>query len=161
MLLRVTTDSRPPAQHLVKGQLCQTTGQQARPRHPENSKRVAILFQVPRDPLLTIPWDKRQCLQPWLGAFQYFLPLFRILMAISDIFDIFDRCDIQQYKVGGGQNKCVSKKTFFFDLPGVSGVTLCPISNCTLQTLYFWSRVNTNELFMIVYIMPTFPVFTG
>ena len=27
------------------------SGQQARPRHPENSKRVAIFFQVPRDPL--------------------------------------------------------------------------------------------------------------
>ena len=27
------------------------SGQQARPRHPENSKRVAIFFQVPCDPL--------------------------------------------------------------------------------------------------------------
>ena len=31
--------------------------EQARPRHPENSKRVAIFFQVPRDPLPAVRWD--------------------------------------------------------------------------------------------------------
>ena len=35
------------------------SGQQARPRHPENSKRVAIFFQVPRDPLPAVRWDER------------------------------------------------------------------------------------------------------
>ena len=43
-----------------------------------------------------------QCLQPWLGAFSIFLPLFQYFDGHFSIFDIFDRCDIQQYKVGGG-----------------------------------------------------------
>ena len=32
---------------------------QARPRHPENSKRVAIFFRVPRDPLPAVRWDEK------------------------------------------------------------------------------------------------------
>ena len=35
------------------------SGQQARPRHPENNKRVAIFFQVPREPLPAVRWDEK------------------------------------------------------------------------------------------------------
>ena len=35
------------------------SGQQARPSHPENSKRVAIFFQVPHDPLPAGQRDER------------------------------------------------------------------------------------------------------
>ena len=53
-------------------------------------------------------------------CFQYFFCQF--FYGHFSIFDFFGRCDIEQYKVGGGQNKYVSKKTFFY-LPGVSSVT--------------------------------------
>ena len=54
-----------------------------------------------------------QRLQPWLGVFSFFLPLFQYfdgnyLIAISVFFKDFYRCDIQQaQKVGGGQGAAV------------------------------------------------------
>ena len=77
--------------------------------HSRTSRRIYRLALPLRTPETLSSLTKSQRLQPWLGAFSIFLPLFQYF----GIF--FYRYDIQQtQQVGGGQTKFISQKTFLY-----------------------------------------------